>query len=76
MNLLREEVAEITESTLGDIMRKQTNWMTSLIAQATWLEEAVTEVRDTMQDETCGVDPSDTLTTSMLLPPLRIEMPT
>ena len=29
-----------------------------------------------MQDETYGVDLEETLVTSMLLPPLRIEIPT
>ena len=76
MNLLREAIAKVAKSTLGNITRKQTNWMTSLSAQVTRLEEYVIEVCNTMQDETYGVDPLDTLVTLMVLPPLRIEIPT
>ena len=39
------------------------------------LVQAITEVRDTMQAETYGVHPADTLAMPVLLPPLRIEMP-
>ena len=48
MILLREVVTELAEPTLGDITCSQTNWMTSLSAQVTRLEEVVTEVRDTV----------------------------
>ena len=75
LTLLREEVTEITDFTLGDITRKKTNWATSLSAQVTRLEEDVIEVRDTVQAKTYGVDPLDTLVTLVLLPPLRIEIP-
>ena len=40
------------------------------------MEETVAEVHDTMQAETYGVEPVDTLATLVLLLPLRIEMPT
>ena len=38
------------------------------------LVEAIAKVRDTMQDETYGVNLADTLAMPVLLPPLRIEM--
>ena len=50
--------------------------MALIIMQVNQLAEVMSEVHDTMQVETYGVDPSHTLVTSVLLPPLRIEMPT
>ena len=73
--LLREVGTKVAESTLGSITRSQTNWMTSLSVQVTRVEEVVTKVHDTMQAETYGVDPSNTLAMLVLLPPLRIEIP-
>ena len=43
--------------------------------QVTRMEEVVIEVHNTVQAETYDVDPSDTLVTLVLLPPLRIEIP-
>ena len=72
MTLLREAIAELVESTLANIMHRKTNWMISLTVQVTRLAKAVIEMRDTVQANTYGVDPLDTLVTSVLLPPLRI----
>ena len=75
LTLLREVVVEVAESTLGNITRRKTNWMTSLTAQVNRLAEAITEFHKTVQVETYSVDPLDTLVTLVLLPPLRIEIP-
>ena len=75
LNLLREVVVEVAESTLGNITCNQTNWATLLSAQVTRLEEVVTEVQDTVQAETYSVDPSDTLATPMMPLPFSIDMP-
>ena len=49
--------------------------MTSITTKFNQLAETIIEVRNTMQDETYGVDQTDTLPMPVLLPPLRIEMP-
>ena len=49
--------------------------MNSITTKVNRLAETVIEVHDTMQDETYGVDPADTLAMPVLLPHLRIEIP-
>ena len=75
LTLLSEAVAEVAEKNLGKIVSKKTNWTASITTKVNRLAETVAEVHDTMQAETYGVDPTDTLVTPVLLPPLRIEMP-
>ena len=75
LTLLSDAVTEVAEKILGNIVRKQTNWMASITMKVNQLAETIIEVRDTIHAETYGVDSADTLETPLLLPPLRIEMP-
>ena len=75
LNLLREVIAKLAESTLGTITSRKTNWTASITMKVNHLAETVVEVRDTMQVETYGVDSIDTLAMPVLLSSLRIEMP-
>ena len=38
------------------------------------LTEAINEVKTTVEDETYGMDPGDTLVVPLLLPPLKMEL--
>ena len=76
MTLLTEVVTEVAEKNLGNLTSRKTSWMDSITTKVNQLEETMAEVCDTMQDETYGVDPTDTLVMPVLLPPLIIEMPT
>ena len=74
ITLFTKAVSQVAKKTLGNLTSRQTNWTTSITMKFNRLGETITEVHDTMQAKTYGVDPANTLTTPVLLPSLRIEM--
>ena len=58
------------------LVTRKTNWITAITTNVNQLTQNVTKVPDTIQDETYGASQADALAAPIILPPLRIEMPT
>ena len=74
MNLLSEVITKVAQSSLKGIGKKQMRLTNKLVEHINTLTEAINEVQNTVEADTYGVDPSDTLVTPLQLSSVKIKV--